>query len=244
MDDDSQPRVIMYMPTSFSFVDGVQYENATLGAAGATAEAALQAGGDVAASAIAGITQGLTSFKDLISGNNKLGEQGSRLLIQRVNEMLKFGKGQVNNAVTLQTRTIVNPNVRSIFRGVNLREFTFQFKMIATSRQEADVIDKIITHFRKELYPDIINVPIGEGGQQAGIGYVFPNAFDIQFHFGGIRNRRLPKLKECYLRNMSHTINPTGGGFRTDGQPNEVDLSLSFVEHQTLHKQDIVKGGF
>ena len=43
---------------------------------------------------------------------------------------------------------------------------------------------------------------------------------------------------------MSHTINPTGGGFRTDGQPNEVDLSLSFVEHQTLHKQDIVKGGF
>ncbi len=244
MDDDSQPRVIMYMPTSFSFVDGVQYENATLGAAGATAEAALQAGGDVAASAIAGITQGLTSFKDLISGNNKLGEQGSRLLIQRVNEMLKFGKGQVNNAVTLQTRTIVNPNVRSIFRGVNLREFTFQFKMIATSRQEADVIDKIITHFRKELYPDIINVPIREGGQQAGIGYVFPNAFDIQFHFGGIRNRRLPKLKECYLRNMSHTINPTGGGFRTDGQPNEVDLSLSFVEHQTLHKQDIVKGGF
>ena len=65
--------------------------------------------------------------------------------------MLKFGKGQVNNAVTLQTRTIVNPNVRSIFRGVNLREFTFQFKMIATSRQEADVIDKIITHF-----PDLI----------------------------------------------------------------------------------------
>ena len=56
--------------------------------------------------------------------------------------------------------------------------------------------------------------------------------------------RKIPKLKECYLRNVQHTINPTGGGFRTDGQPNEIDLTLSFVEHETLNRKDIEDGGF
>ena len=71
----------------------------------------------------------------------------------------------------------------------------------------------------------------------------FPNAFKIRFNFKGVENQNLPKFKECYLRTMSHTINPTGGGFKVDGKPNEIDLTLSFVENQTLDKDDI-KAGF
>ena len=41
---------------------------------------------------------------------------------------------------------------------------------------------------------------------------------------------------------MSHTVNPTGGTFRRDGQPNEIDLTLSFVEYRTLNKKDIEAG--
>ena len=41
---------------------------------------------------------------------------------------------------------------------------------------------------------------------------------------------------------MSHTINPTGGGFKVDGKPNEIDLTLSFVENQTLDRADIEAG--
>ena len=41
---------------------------------------------------------------------------------------------------------------------------------------------------------------------------------------------------------MSHTINPTGGGFKNDGKPNETDLTLSFVEHRAIEQQDIEKG--
>ena len=54
----------------------------------------------------------------------------------------------------------------------------------------------------------------------------------------------MPKLHYCYFRNVSTTINPTGGAFRRDGQPNEVDLTLSFVEYRTLDKQDIRDEGF
>ncbi len=37
-------------------------------------------------------------------------------------------------------------------------------------------------------------------------------------------------------------INPTGGTFRRDGQPNEIDLNLSFVEFKTLTQKDIAEG--
>ena len=244
LDEDNAPTVLMYMPSSIAFNDGAMYDNnAQLGARGALAEAGFQAGaGGILDNLKESTTQGVKSTFDLFAGNFEAGQQAGLLALQRLNESFKPLGAGVQNAITLQSRMIVNPNVRSIFRGVQLREFTFQFKMISNSRAEARAIEKIIKHFRSEMYPDVFSVAIGD--QQAQIGYKFPNAFKISFHFNGVENRKIPKLKECYLRNVQHTINPTGGSFRTDGQPNEIDLTLSFVEHETLNRKDIEDGGF
>jgi hypothetical protein len=43
----------------------------------------------------------------------------------------------------------------------------------------------------------------------------------------------------CYLRNISTTYNPTSASFHSDGNPTEIDLTLSFVENTTLVRQDI-----
>ena len=69
-----------------------------------------------------------------------------------------------------------------------------------------------------------------------------PNAFKISFHFKGAENKNIPKILPCYLRSVGHTINPTGGGFRNDGKPNEIDLTLTFSEYRALQSQDIEKG--
>ena len=135
---------------------------------------------------------------------------------------------------------IVNPNLRAVFRGVNIREFAFQFKLIATSPEEARAVEQIVKFFRRELYPRAFPISFGKG--EADLGYYFPNAFKIRFNFKGVENRHIPKIKHCYLRNFSHTINPTGGAFRKDGQPNEIDISMSFVEHETLKQRDIDEG--
>ena len=187
--------------------------------------------------------QGVVSMFDAISGNQKLSEAAFRVGLARVIDKASMLNAGVANALTLQNRTIINPNIRALFRGVGLREFTFQFKMIATSPQEGRVIQDIIKLFRTELYPQAFNVPIGKSNVEAKLGFNFPNAFKIRFNFKGVENQNLPKLKECYLRTMSHTINPTGGGFKVDGKPNEIDMPLSFVENQTLDKDDI-KAGF
>jgi hypothetical protein len=232
----NKPIVDMYFPLTMQFNDNAQYDNAPLGAFGAGVEAGLQQGAGALESVLGSFNQGITSMFDAIRGNQQLSETAMRVGLARVIDKASMLNTGVANALTLQNRTIINPNIRALFKGVGLREFTFQFKMIARSQLEAEVIRQIIEHFRTEMYPEALDI----GG--ADIGFKFPNLFEIIFNYKGVPNKNMPKLMLCYLRNVSTTINPTGGAFRRDGQPNEVDLTLSFVEHRTLDKRDIKDG--
>ena len=230
--------VDMYFPLTMQFNDNAQYDNASLGALGAGVEAALRGGADVLEAAISEAGKSFKSAFDVISGNDQLGEAAFRVGAARAIDKASFLSSGVANALTLQNRTIVNPNIRALFRGVGLREFTFQFKMISRSQREAEEIRRIVKHFRTEMYPGVYEIDTAE------IGFQFPNLFKIDFSYNGIPNRKIPKIHYCYLRTVSTTINPTGGAMRRDGKPNEVDLTLSFVEYKTLNRNDIEKGGF
>jgi len=232
------PIVDMYFPITMQFNDNAQYDNASLGAFGAAVEGAMNQGGGALESVLGQFNKGVVSMFDAISGNQKLSEAAFRVGLARVIDKASMINSGVANALTLQNRTIINPNIRALFRGVGLREFTFQFKMIARSQLEAEVVRQIVQHFREQLYPG--TWPIDELG--ADIGFKFPNVFQIQFNYNGAPNRNIPKIELCYLRNVSTSINPTGGAFRRDGQPNEVDLTLSFVEYKTLNQKDIRAG--
>ena len=238
------PVVDMYFPLSFTYVDTAQYENASLGITGTVGAAAAEAGAGVLGSVLASMKEGATSTFDAFMGNKQMSEGVARVAAARAIDVsgALFNQG-FRNALTLQNRTVVNPNIRALFRGVALREFTFQFKMIAESAQEAASIQKIVKHFRTEMYPDVYNLPIGSTGVAADLGFKFPNVFQITFNYKNSENLKLPRLQLCYLRNVSHTVNPTGGGFRRDGQPNEIDLTLSFVEYKTLNRQDVENNG-
>ena len=233
------PIVDMYFPVTMQFNDNAQYDNAALGAFGAGVEGAMQQGGGALESVLGQFNKGVVSMFDAISGNQKLSEAALRVGLARVIDKASMLNSGVANALTLQNRTIINPNIRALFRGVGLREFTFQFKMIARSQLEAEVIRQIVQHFREEMYPGTFDIDELGG---ADIGFKFPNVFQIQFNYNGVPNKNIPKIEYCYLRNVSTSINPTGGAFRRDGQPNEVDLTLSFVEYKTLNKKDIKAG--
>ena len=234
------PMVDMYFPLSMQFNDNAQYDNANLNGIGAAIEASTDAGADMLAATLSSLGNATESVFDLMTSNQRMGETAARLAAAR---LINFTPNEgIRNALTLTNRAIINPNVRALFRGVALREFTFQFKMIAESQQEAATIEKIVKHFRKELYPGTYSLPVGVEGIEADVGFKFPNVFEIIFKYKGAKNDRLPKLHHCYLRNVSYTVNPTGGSFRRDGQPNEIDLTLSFVERKTLNKDDIKAG--
>ena len=247
----NSPIVTMYFPPSQAFVDGVSYGDASLG----TFAGAGLAGAEAGLSGIGVAMQQLEDAKDaavetFLTGGVNVSDvaknEAARFTVAKalnlpVLRTLTSTDKAFGQAVTLANRVIVNPNVRKLFNGVIVRECAFQFKMIPTSPEEGEAIKKIVKFFRKELYPRAFRVPIG-GVAEASLGFNFPNAFKIKFNFKNSENLNVPKLLECYLRNVSHTINPTGGGFKNDGKPNEVDLTLTFVEHRAIEQQDIEKG--
>lgn len=238
------PSVVMYFPASQTFYDNIAYGSADLQVTGSAIEGAAEAGSNQIMNQVKGAMKNatesalnvLSDISGAISGAAK--SEAGRLAASRTLGRAPFGIG---TAATLLNRMVINPNVRTLFNGVNVREFAFQFKFISTSPQEGEIIQKIIKTFRKEAYPEAFNMQIGDATNVA-LGYNFPNAFKITFHFKGAQNLNIPKILPCYLRSVSHTINPTGGGFRNDGKPNEIDLTLTFSEFRALTSQDIEKG--
>jgi len=222
-------KVTMFLPISFVVNDIISYENSELGATGAAGLQALQNTGDIAAAAGQAIKTGVAGLKDIFAAGSSLSGVAGRIAVARGASFIP--NQTARDVIRSAAQVTVNPNVRSIFRGVALREFTFQFKLIPTSLEESREIKKIIKFFRYHAYPESLEI--------AGvpIAYTFPNMFKIKLMY---KNSPVgTRIKMCYLRNVSTNYNPTASSFHSDGSPAEIDLTLSFVENRTLTRQDI-----
>ena len=222
--------VTLYLPTAVTFGDGLEYDNnVQLGIIGAVAEAAINAGGGLGDAITKAVGSGLSSFTDLF--RDLPTQDIARLAIARG---ASYGGQLAGDVASSATRTAVNPNRRTLFRGVRSREFTFSFKMIANSAAEAQEIQAIIDFFRREMYPSSIDV------KGVSAGYKYPNPFRIDLKYGSAKVGT--SILNSYLSNMSITYNQSSMGFHADGKPSEVDMNLSFFEERALDRADIEAG--
>lgn len=229
------PTIHLYLPISFQQTDGFQIAGTDLGILGASVFAGTSNTGSIMKGIGEGISSGFGSIIDL--ANNNVSGLSAATVVSRL--ATKFAPTEVANAFNIAAGVTVNPNTRSTFRGVNLREYTFQFKFLPKSRKEAEDVEKIINLFRTFAYPETIEI----GGVAAG--YKFPDLFkiDIKVQMGEGKETIVGnKLKHCYLRSISTNYNPSSMTFHTDGKPVEIDLSLSFQEETTLSRKDILEG--
>lgn len=238
----SGDRVQLYLPISFQVNDAFQYDNAALGAIGGAVANVLQgnsASGTVGGALANAFNAGAASLKDFFFGGSYTGEAGRIAAAMGAGAInfasLGMGAG-VADAIQLTARVTINPNLRTKFNGVAIREFAFQFKFIPKSQRESVAIKKIIKFFRYHAYP--AEIP---GAGAFPIALEYPNLFKIKLKSqvgGRFRNVGTP-IKYCYLRNISTVYNPTSPVLHPDGAPNEVDLNLSFTEYKTLSRQDV-----
>lgn len=234
-----QERCDLYLPLSFVVNDNLQYNTPDLGLFGGVIAGSISSGSSIASSIGAGLQQAGRSITDFFEGGTVSGDV-ARLAAVRAIGALKLSD-TVKNAISLAGQVTINPNTRALFDKVALREFTFQFKFIPKSREESAQVRQIIKFFRKNAYPETISAA------QLPIGYKFPNMFKIGLTYD---NQTVgTKIKLCYLRNIQTNYNPTQASFHSGGDgtgyaaPTEIDLSLSFVEHKTLSRQDILSDG-
>ena len=221
--------VKLYMPTGLAYRDTVNYENFDLGGMGGGAEAALKGGGSVAKSIFDGGVQTLAAA----FGGAANKDMASLATVK----LASIAPDEIAGAFKSAGQVTSNPNTRVLFKSVNLREFAFAFKFIATSKKEAEEVKEIIKFFRTELYPENIKVPVPGGNNSISIGYRFPNKFKIEVLYRG--KHIATKIKPCFLRDVNVTYNPTVSAMHDDGNFQEVEMSLMFQESRTLAREDI-----
>lgn len=148
----------------------------------------------------------------------------------------------VSNATKEASRVSANPNTRTLFESVNMRSFTFNFKLIAKSENEAKQIKEIVKFFRREVYPEAINV------DGIPFAYEFPNIFDIKVRDRTGQNNPGFDFQRCYLQTVNTNFNQTAAGSMYAGRDKdyfiEVDISLNFTEFATMDKAKVRDQGF
>lgn len=231
---DEVGKIQLYLPISFQQNDSFSIAGTELGILGAGILAGTSNTGSLMSGIGQGISSGFGSIVDL-AANNMSGLQAATVMSRLARKLPE----EVGSAFNIAAGVTVNPNLRSTFKGVNLREYTFQFKFLPKSNSEAMQVEEIIRRFRMFSYPEVISL----GGVAAG--YRFPDLFkiDVRVQMGEGGDTRVGnRIKDCYLRSVSTNYNPTSMTFHTDGKPVEIDLSLSFVEETTLSRKDIKDG--
>lgn len=215
--------VSMPAPNSIAFADSASYNNAELGARGQlAAEGAKTA---MTGKPIAAMTD---AVKSAVGGFSPTG------LALALTNSSSAGEG-IKSGVSIGVGATLNKNITTEFTGIGTREFSFAFKFISRSAAETQEVNNIFRLFRSGLYPK---------GDLYQLKY--PPKWQIKFMVGVAEIEHIPKIFECYLKDMTSTYNAGSNSWRVDGSPLESDLTLTFVETRALTLDDIEKleGGF
>lgn len=226
--------VVLYLPANIIVNDVVSYEQFDLGAIGAIGLSGVQAGQGAVSALARGVGQATGSLVSLLSGD-VADQRGARLAAARLAEQ---GGSTTSGVVRSGLATTLNPNSINLFKSVQLREFSFTFKMIANSPREADEIENIVRFFRATMYPDTID--FDPTGLNVPIGYEFPDKFQIEMRYNG--EQVGVRILNSVLRSVQTNYNPQSMSWHKDGKPSEVDITLNFGEERTLNRNDVLAG--
>ncbi len=126
------------------------------------------------------------------------------------------------------TGNIINPNAELLFQGPVLRDFGFQYLMIARSREEGEQIRKIIRWFKQGAAPKYRN--------QALLGT--PDIFSLEYKTPG-NPGIMNKFNDLALRTITVDYAPDGfWSAYEDSHPVAVRMSLQFTELKPVYDVD------
>jgi len=221
--------VSMYIPTGFTVSDSIRYESHQEGLLGAAIERFNRGTlTDVTMDDIASIatdnTENIASALTAAAGGAVGGGPGALVgaalpSTGDIKALIQRGRGR-----------IMNPREYMMFKGVNMREFPFNFTFIPQSEEEAQEIPRIIRFFRLAAYPEM---------HQRGIDYLFPDAFTITFG----QTESMIRIPEVVLTSVNVAYNPNSiSYFRHDNMPVEITMELSFQELRPIDRGMVEQG--
>ena len=223
--------LFLHVPQGLPIADALQYGSSNLGALGSVTQNMLSnidsGMGIIEAGkkTIGGVVDKFKNMSDKTTSAAALAQIAAKGIGIPIP-----GAEALAEAVMYSKRAVLNPNQVTTFNGSNVRSFAMEFRFVATSFQETNMISEMIQKLRYNAYPD---------GDQFVLKY--PSEFKIEVLTNkGVRNPYYAPLYKCFLMNMSTVYNTTSNAFYSDGAPLEINLSLSFQETKALTRQDLL----
>ena len=189
--------------------------------------------------AVEKITARTSAGKNLFK-NFKQG--GSALLNAAAAEATARVTGQSISQDQILARTsgrVLNPNAELLFQGPVLRDFNFDFLMIARSEQEGKEIRKIIRWFKQGMAPVFNDATFLQT----------PDIFTLEYR-NGTRPGDVLKTVNRFspgglaLRTIAVDYAPSGyWSAYQDSQPVAIKMSLNFAELRPIYSQDQQQDG-
>lgn len=138
----------------------------------------------------------------------------------------------VQTDLEFASKKILDPQAALLFKGVNFREFQFDFQMLARNVEETEVIRKIIKTFKYAMHPGTS----GEGGAMWNYPYFF------EIYLCSPSRKYMFNIMNCALRTMEVDYGGSGipSFFRDNGAPVDIRMTLTFRELFVLTKKMIL----
>lgn len=123
-----------------------------------------------------------------------------------------------------------NAKAEQLFKGVNFRDFNFDYQFSPRSEKEAESVLKIIRMFRHHMLPEFKD--------ESNFLFIYPSEFEIRIYKGAKENEYIERFMTCVLTNIIVDYSPNGQ-FNTfeNGMPTQINMSLSFRELSITTKE-------
>lgn len=141
------------------------------------------------------------------------------------------GLNQASKTAMATLGIVRNPHTALLFNGVQLRTFTFQWKLSPRSQAQSEKLNSIINTIKRAMHP---NLSLG------GFALDYPNLFTVEFN-----NDKEGIVNLGYSFCSDFSINPTPSGhvYYRNGYPSVVEMSMTLKEFQIKTTEDF-EGGF
>lgn len=197
-------RIHLYVPQGFSMQDGAQFGTVDLGVI-----SALKAESE--------------------TGTEEQKKKESLAIAALVASNAGGAAENVVKANNLESGVASNNFTTATFDGMNIRNYTFTFNLVASSAEESDTLRKIEHTFRKYMYPKKV----------LAFALEYPPLFRVRFMQGKKQNKFMPLLFDSYLTGLTTQFNNNGNMYHKDGSPTDLSIQLEFQEQRQLMRDDL-----
>ena len=133
------------------------------------------------------------------------------------------------NKLARETGAVLNNNLELLFKGPQLRDFSFTFNMSARSAAEGQTVMKIIRTLKQGM------------SAKKSDGFLFiksPHTFFLGYYKGNELHPYINRFKECALTNLAVNYAPAQYSTYVDGVMTQYQVTMTFKELEPVFDDD------